>query len=139
LSNNDIDENNSIWDFIWTLSWLDDGENTNTLSFELTCATAWIDDASFSISGTSLNAGAVYDFETQSTYNICVRVSDWVLTYDQNFTIDINDLDEVDPVVVINPITKLQNSAITDTTIQIIDDVAVNVADINIAVSSTSS
>ena len=84
-----------------------------------------------------MGAAAVYDFESQSTYNICIQVSDGVLTYDENFTITINDLDEVNPVVVITPVTKLQNSAITDTTIQITDDVAVNAADISIDPSST--
>ena len=52
-----------------------------------------------------------------------MRVSDGVLSYDENFTITINDLDEVPPVVVINSITKLQNSSITDTTITVTDDV----------------
>lgn len=96
-----------------------------------------MDDADFSISGTNLNAAAVYDFETQSTYNICIRISDGVLSYDENFTININDLDEVAPVVVITPVTKLQNSSITDTTIQVTDDVAINVADVTIDAAST--
>ncbi len=137
LTNNTIDENNSIWDTIWVLSGTDDGEDTNTLTYALACNTPWADDADFSISWINLNAAAVYDFEAQNTYNICIRISDGVLSYDENFTININDLDEVAPVVVITPVTKLQNSSITDTTIQITDDVAVNVADVTIDASST--
>jgi hypothetical protein len=82
-----------------------------------------VDDSSFSISGTNLQAASVYDFETQSTFNICVRVSDGILNYDENFSIDINDLDEIAPVVSITAPTKLQNSSITDTTIQITDNI----------------
>jgi len=137
LINENIDENNTLWDTIGTLSGVDDGEDSNTLTYALACATAWVDDADFSISGTNLNAAAVYDFETQSTYNICIRISDGVLSYDENFTININDLDEVAPVVVITPVTKLQNSSITDTTIQVTDDVAINVADVTIDAAST--
>ena len=59
------------------------------------------------------------------------------MSYDKSFTITINDLDEVPPVVVITPIAKLQNSSITDTTVRITDDVAVNVSDISVGVSST--
>jgi len=137
LTSQDIDENNTVWDTVWVLGWVDDGEDTNTLTYALACTTPGADDASFNISGTSLNAAAIYDFESQNTYNICVRVSDGVLSYDENFIITINDLDEVPPVVVITPVTKLQNSSITDTTIQIIDDVAVNAADISIDAAST--
>ena len=131
LSNNVLDENNGIWDVIWTLTWTDDWEDTNTLTYALSCSVAWADDSSFSISWNSLNAWAVYDYETQNTYNICVQVSDWVLTYDENFIITINDLDEVPPVVTITPWTKLQNSAITDTTVVITDDIWVNLSDVD--------
>jgi len=137
LTANDIDENNTTGDVIWVLSGTDDWEDSNTLTYSLACSTAGADDWSFSIAWTNLGAAAIYDFETQSVYNICIRVSDGVLTYDENFVVNINDLDEVNPVVVISPVTKLQNSVITDTTIQITDDVWVNVADIEIDPAST--
>jgi len=137
LSNDNLDENNTVWDTIGTLSGIDDGEDSNILTYALACSTPWADDTSFAISGTDLNAGTIYDFESKSTYNICIQVSDGLLTYDENFIVNINDLDEVDPVVVIAPVTKLQNSAISDTTIQVTDDVWVNVADISIDASST--
>jgi len=137
LSSTTIDENNASWDTIGVLSWTDDGEDSNTLLYSLSCLTPWLDDASFSISGTNLNAAQSYNFEDKDEYSICIRVTDGVLTYDENFTININNLDEIPPVVVISSITKLQNSSITDTTIQIIDDVAVDSSDISIGTWST--
>lgn len=84
-----------------------------------------------------MNAAAVYDYETQNSYSICIQVSDGVLTYDENFTIFINDLDEVPPTVLISSVTKLKNSSITDTTITVTDDIGVNAADISIDAMST--
>ena len=66
-----------------------------TFTFGLTCAVAGVDDSSFNILGTNLRTSAVYDFETKSAYNICIRVTDQnALTFDQNFVISVNNINE---------------------------------------------
>ncbi len=135
LSGSTINENNSIGDIIGQLTWTDDGEDNSTLTFSLACSTPGTDDSSFQISGTNLQAWAVYDFETKSSYNICIRVSDGVATYDENFSISIGDLDENLPVITITAPTKLNNASITDTTINVTDDIGVLAA--NVAISGS--
>ncbi len=126
-----IDENNSIWEIIWNLSWIDDWENNNTLTYTLACDTPWVDDASFSISWNELKAWEEFDYETKSSYDICIKISDGVKTFDKDFTIIINDLDEIPPEITITAPTKIKNSDITDTTITITDNIWVNVSDIS--------
>lgn len=94
LSANTIDENLPIWTTIWTLSWTNDSSSTWTLVYSLTCATGWVDDASFSLSWTNLLSNAVFDYETKSTYNICARLSDGTFNLDKNFVITINNISE---------------------------------------------
>jgi len=94
LSWSTINENLPIWTLIWTLIWTDDWEDNWVLTFGLNCSTWWTDDASFNISWINLLSNAIYDFETKSTYNICIRVSDWTFTFDKNFVISINDVSE---------------------------------------------
>ncbi len=94
LSPSTINENLAIWTTVWTLTWINDSTSTWTMVYSLTCATWWTDDASFSITWTTLMSNAVFNFETKSSYNICVRVSDWVTLFDENLVIWINDVNE---------------------------------------------
>ncbi len=94
LTNNNINENLVAWTTIWTVSWTDDWEDNGVLSYSMTCTTPWVDDASFTLSGTTLSSNASFDYETKNTYNICIRATDWNLTYDENFVIAVNDISE---------------------------------------------
>lgn len=94
LSWSSIPENSSISTVIWTLAWTDDWENNWSLTYSLTCATWWVDDTSFTISGSTLSSNWTYNFETKNTYNICARVSDGTLSYDKDFVINVTDLNE---------------------------------------------
>ena len=94
LNSTDVDENVTWWTTVWVLSWTDDNENNSTLTFSLSCTTAWSDDWSFTVSWTNLNVNSSPDFETKSSYSICLRVSDGNLIFDENFTITINNLNE---------------------------------------------
>ena len=52
-------------------------------------------DASFTIAGNVLKTAAVFDFETKSSYSICVRSTDsGSLHFDKTFTITVTDVAE---------------------------------------------
>ena len=51
------------------------------------------DDASFTISTDTLQSGAVFDYETKNSYDICIKTDDGNGgTYDKNFTVTVNDI-----------------------------------------------
>ena len=97
LSNNTVDENQPVNTLVGTLTATDPDAGA-TFTFRLACAVAGVDDSSFNISGINLRTSAVFDFETKSSYNICVRATDQGgLTFDKNFAITVNDLVENNP------------------------------------------
>jgi hypothetical protein len=66
-----------------------------TFTFSLACTVAGADDSSFNVLGTNLRTSAVFDFETKSTYQICIHVADQgQLALDKNFTIAVNNVNE---------------------------------------------
>jgi len=86
LIGDSILENNAVDDLIGSLS-ASDVDAGDSLSFSLTC-----NNTLFSIDGTALRISFVADYETQSSYLLCVRVTDGDgLSYDENFMITIND------------------------------------------------
>lgn len=96
LSHSTILENQPSGTTIGTLSAadIDSGDST---TFTLGCGTAGTDDASFSISDTSLKSSAVFDHETQNSYAICIRVTDGSsANFDKNFIITVTDIAELD-------------------------------------------
>ncbi|MDD3497921.1 MAG: Ig-like domain-containing protein [Candidatus Moranbacteria bacterium] len=94
LSIDAVDEGVDIGTVVGTLSTTDaDGGDTHTYSFA--CATPGADDASFQISGSDLLTDEVFDYETKTSYAICIRADDGNGgIYDKNFTINITDVDE---------------------------------------------
>ena len=94
-----IDENSASWTVIWILSTTDlDIADTHTYSF-----VAWTgatDNASFSLSGSTLILNISPDYETQSSYSVLIQTDDanWG-TYEEIFIISINDVDEIAPVI----------------------------------------
>jgi hypothetical protein len=97
LSASSIAENQAVNTVVGTLSATDPDAGA-TFTFSLACAVAGADDGSFNIIGTNLRSSASFNFETKSSYSICVRVTDQgPLTFDKNFTINVTDLDEVAP------------------------------------------
>jgi len=116
LSSEDIDENLASWTTVWTLS-TTDADSWDTHTYSLACAVSWADDTSFAISGSNLNSAASFDFETKSSYSICIRTNDGEDTFDKNFTISVNDLDEVNPVITLlwaATVNLLVNDSYTD-------------------------
>jgi gliding motility-associated-like protein len=95
LSNNNIDENRPVGSAVGNLSSSDpDVDNTFTYSIQ-----PGTDAGFFNISGTTLKTVSIFDFETKPSYKITIRTTDQDgLSYDQNFTINVNDVNEP-PVV----------------------------------------
>ena len=94
LSSNVIAENNAVNAVIGTLS-ASDPNVSDTFTYSFACAAPGGDESSFNINGNELRASAAFDYETKSTYNICIRVTDsGGLTFDQAFTIGIRNLDD---------------------------------------------
>jgi uncharacterized repeat protein (TIGR02543 family) len=94
LSASSINENQPIGTAVGTLS-TTDPDAGDTFTYSLTCAAPGMDDASFTIAGASLNAAAIFDYETKASYAICVRTTDaGGLFFDKNFTITVNNVIE---------------------------------------------
>jgi gliding motility-associated-like protein len=72
-----------------------DADASNTFTYTLVAGTGDTDNAAFNISGGNLRITASPDFETKSSYSVRVRTSDQgSLTFDKEFTITINNLNE---------------------------------------------
>lgn len=91
LTNASVAENLASGATVGSLSATDpDPGDTHTFSF---CGGA--DDASFSTSGNTLKTAASFNFESKSSYAICIRVTDsTTLTFDKNFTVNVTDVNE---------------------------------------------
>jgi YVTN family beta-propeller protein len=101
LSNSSIDENVAAPATIGTLTASDqDAGQTHTFTLQGSgCGGGpFPDNGSFAISGTNTLQSAVsFDFETKSSYTICIRTTDSgspALSFDKQFTITINDVND---------------------------------------------
>ena len=90
LTNSSIDESNALNDVIGQLSAINNYGSNNT--FTLVSGTGDNDNSSFIISGTALQANEVFDYETKSSYSIRLRIDDSNATYEEVFTITVNNL-----------------------------------------------
>jgi len=95
LSSTSIAENNAANAVVGTLS-TTDVDSGDTFTYSLVPGTGSTDNASFNISGSSLRAAVVFDFETPPTsYSIRVRTTDSANnTYEKVFTISVTDVVE---------------------------------------------
>ena len=94
LSSTNIDENKSSGTTVGPLSTtdVDDGD---TFTYTLVAGAGDSDNASFSIVGEDLLSVPVFDHETKDSYSIRVRTTDANgLTYEETFTITVNDINE---------------------------------------------
>ncbi|MDC0108001.1 glycine-rich protein, partial [Flavobacteriaceae bacterium] len=89
-----IDENVAISTTIGALSTIS-ADASNTHTYTLVSGAGSTDNASFSISGANLLTNTALDYETKSPYTIRVRITDsGGLTYENTFTISVNDVFE---------------------------------------------
>ena len=92
ISNSTLAENNSADAIIGTLSTIN-SDTGDTFTYSLCGGT---DDASFSISGSELQANAVFDYESKNSYEVCVRTTDSAnAIFDKTFTISITNVNEM--------------------------------------------
>ena len=72
-----------------------DVDSGDIFTYSLVAGEKDVDNASFNISGNSLRTSARFDFETKSSYNVRVRVTDSANnTFEKAFTIRVEDLPE---------------------------------------------
>ncbi|MGZ2370627.1 cadherin domain-containing protein [Ancylomarina sp. YFZ004] len=92
LSNATVSEDASLETVIGTLSAVDaDKNDSHTFAF----ATGGVDNASFTIVGTSLKLNTALDFESKTSYSIKVKATDAAgASVEQEFTINVSDVDE---------------------------------------------
>jgi gliding motility-associated-like protein len=103
-----VAENSASGTTVGTLS-ATDADTGDTFTFALVSGTGGTDNASFSISGTTLNTAAVFDFETKSSYSVRVRVTDaGGLSFEKVITISVINVDE-------SPILSLPQSSYSGT------------------------
>ncbi|MFM8489415.1 MAG: Ig-like domain-containing protein, partial [Bacteroidota bacterium] len=92
LSGSTVDENQPVSTTLGTLA-ATDPNSDETLTFSLN--SALVDNALFTVSGTTLLTATSFDFETRSSYQVTVRVTDVEgLTYDKTFNITVTDVNE---------------------------------------------
>jgi len=94
LSNTRVNEASVVGTTVGAFSSTDPNAGDNH-TYALVAGEGDSDNASFTIAGNTLKTAAVFDFETKSSYTIRVRATDTGgLTYEQNFTISVNNLPE---------------------------------------------
>jgi hypothetical protein len=89
-----IPENSAVDTVVGTFS-TTDVDSGDIFTYSLVAGEKDVDNASFNISGNSLRTSARFDFETKSSYNVRVRVTDSANnTFEKAFTIRVEDLPE---------------------------------------------
>jgi hypothetical protein len=112
LSKNNIDENNTVGAIVGTLI-TTDPDNYTTFTYALVAGTGSTDNASFGISGSSLTAGAAFNFETKSSYSIRVRSTDHGgLSLEQAFTITVNNANETPTGISLSATSIAENNTV---------------------------
>ena len=94
LSNASVLENAASGTTVGTLAGTDaDAGDTHT--YTLVSGTGSTDNASFTITGTTLSTAAVFNFEAKNSYAVRVRVTDaGGLSFERAFTISVTDVNE---------------------------------------------
>ena len=94
LSNTSVLENAASGTAVGTLAGTDaDAGDSHT--YTLVTGTGSTDNASFTITGTTLNTAAVFNFEAKNSYTVRVRVTDaGGLSFERAFTITVTDVNE---------------------------------------------
>ena len=99
LSASAINENVAANSTVGTLS-STDPDAINTFTYSLEAGAGSSDNASFTITGNSLSINASPDCEVKNSYSVRIRTTDQSsLSYDETFTITINDLNDVVPII----------------------------------------
>lgn len=94
LDKTEVAENKPAATLIGTLT-TQDADSQDIHTYSLTCETTPDDNAAFAMRGNQLLTGAVFDFETQNSYTICIQSNDRKGgTFEQLFTIGVTDAND---------------------------------------------
>ncbi|HEX3131734.1 MAG TPA: cadherin domain-containing protein, partial [Thermoanaerobaculia bacterium] len=111
LSPSAINENQASGTPVGTFSTIDP-DTGDTFTYTLVAGAGSTDNGSFTISGNQLLTGAVFDFETKSSYSIRVRSTDaGGLFFEKAFTITVNNLNEGPTDIALSNATLAENQA----------------------------
>ena len=102
INKDNIDENNNTWASIWDFSTVDpdDPGQVDTYKYSLVSWTWDDDNDNFHIEDRTLHIDLQADYETKSSYKIRVQTQDSsYASYEKEFIININDVDETVPSV----------------------------------------
>ena len=95
LSPSNVDENRPVGTVVGALSTSDpDAGDTFTYALvtDVVNCPAVTDNAFFSVSGSNLRTAAIFDYETKSSYSICVRSTDsGASSFTKPFTVTVNN------------------------------------------------
>ncbi|MBE9127752.1 VCBS repeat-containing protein, partial [Coleofasciculus sp. LEGE 07081] len=95
LSNNSINENITAGSPVGTFSSTDPDTGDTTFTYTLVSGTGDTNNSAFSIDGDQLQINASPDFETKDSYSVRVQTDDGNGgTFEEVFTIGVNDIDE---------------------------------------------
>lgn len=113
LSNSAIDENQASATAVGNLT-TTDVDVADTHTYSLVAGTGDTDNASFQIVGGQLQTAAVLDFETKSSYSVRIRTTDngtGNLTYEEVFTITLNNVNETPTDIALSAASVQENQA----------------------------
>lgn len=112
LSNNTVDENQPSGTVVGALGGVDPNAG-DTLTFSLVPGA--VDNASFAVNGTNLETAVSFDFESQASYTVRVRVTDQDgLYFDKDFTITISDVNDAPTDINLDNASIAENNASGD-------------------------
>ncbi len=112
LSPTSVAENAAVNTTVGTLTSTDPNPG-NTFTYTLVTGAGSTDNASFNISGNTVRTSAVFDFETDNSYDIRIRTTDQNnLFFERAFTISITDLPEP-TLTSIAPTAELPGTTVT--------------------------
>ena len=95
ISNSNFAENQPINTVIGNFT-TTDPDTANTFTYSLIAGTGATDNAFFTIVGNQLLTNASFDFETKNSYSVRLRTTDQgSLSFEKQFTININNLDNI--------------------------------------------
>ena len=111
LSSASVAENQASGTTVGTLS-TTDPDVGNTFTYTLVSGTGSTDNASFTISGSTLKTTGSFDYETRSSYNIRVRSTDEGGLYTEKvFTITVTNVNETPTDIALSSASVAENQA----------------------------
>jgi hypothetical protein len=109
LDTTGVPENQPAGTAVGTLSTVDPDAG-NTFTYSLESGTGSTDNASFTISGSSLLTAAAFDYETKSSYSVRIRTTDQGgLWYEEPFTIGVTNVNETPTDIALSNSRVLEN------------------------------